>query len=289
MIKSKEELANYKAFSFINPNLFETPFDKTDAENMSAKEFAEAQYKKGLEIGQESGKISITVNGTWTAGGSESFEVIGRNRNTKELLQGMLDSGAEITVHRIENGNILEPRVVKNSAESIQSSIDHQELWANSIKDTYPNATVIKLQDLGVYALSGQVAGITNNQLKMYDFESIDDDHMILYNKDSDMYLVRSNNDYLTMQRDKIIKSQIEGVEPNANVIEKKSLLDISLGKIESLDEVPQIKQNDKTFYVFPQGKAYHQDQQRVFYIAKDNVSESDLSEKKRYNPGFRS
>jgi hypothetical protein len=88
--------------NYLNPNLFSTVFDRPDR--------AKDQYAKGLELGKEWPRISIGVNGTWSGcrfgAAVDSYEKIGYHANTRELLQGFLDSGTQIFVYRWENRRV---------------------------------------------------------------------------------------------------------------------------------------------------------------------------------------
>ena len=68
------------------------------------------QYELGLEVGRESGYVTICKDGTWAARSLEgvvttSYEQIGYHASTAALLQGFLDSGTEVYVDRYDHGS----------------------------------------------------------------------------------------------------------------------------------------------------------------------------------------
>lgn len=67
--------------------------------------YAKQQYAKGLDLGTRATVVNIACNNVWSADmkdGSNlfSYEKIGYHGCTRHLLQGFLDSGVRIVVHR---------------------------------------------------------------------------------------------------------------------------------------------------------------------------------------------
>jgi hypothetical protein len=94
------KLANMTPEDFLTPEKFSTPLD--------SNAWNKIQYNKGLSIGRKAKEIHIACDSTWSArmldgGYMSSYESVGYHANTKELLQGFLDSGAEIWIHRANN------------------------------------------------------------------------------------------------------------------------------------------------------------------------------------------
>lgn len=116
-----KELSELPAESYLNPDNFVTEFDT----KMPNEEYAKKQYEDGLAIGKEYGAIFINYKSVWSAAmlGSgltnslSSSEGIGYHRNTKELLQGFIDSKAEITVARDIDGKIVRTIIQKNTQD----------------------------------------------------------------------------------------------------------------------------------------------------------------------------
>lgn len=86
--------------AYLNPQNFVTDFD-----SMHKQEKKDAQYQKGLEIGQTSHEITINYKSVWSAQGldsshTSSYEGIGYHAVTSDLLRGFLDSGTPIVVLR---------------------------------------------------------------------------------------------------------------------------------------------------------------------------------------------
>ena len=103
---------------FLNPDNFITRYDSCP-DNL---EYAEEQYKKGLEVGNKSREINISYNGVWSATdiygyNMISYERIGYHACTKDLLKGFLDSNAKIIVHR-EIDDKIQKCVIKESSET---------------------------------------------------------------------------------------------------------------------------------------------------------------------------
>lgn len=107
---SYEELAALPAEAYLDPSNFLTPFD-----GPGNAEYRRKQYEKGLEYGKQ-GDIHIAINSvwsvdittgpTWRQGSISSSEGIGYHAGTAALLQGFLDSGGRIFVHRWEPESI---------------------------------------------------------------------------------------------------------------------------------------------------------------------------------------
>jgi len=91
------------ATAYLSSDLFVTEYDILPV--FSGRDYAKEQYEKGLKIGKEAIRVWIAYNGTWGAmypngGNHSSYEVIGNHRNTKELLQGFLDSDVPFYVYQ---------------------------------------------------------------------------------------------------------------------------------------------------------------------------------------------
>lgn len=94
---TSKELEELPAGHYREPALFVTAWD--------TPELNDKQYAEGLRLGRELKRISIGCNGCWGGvsvndGVVTSYERIGYHASTAALLQGMLDSGVEITVYR---------------------------------------------------------------------------------------------------------------------------------------------------------------------------------------------
>lgn len=68
-------------------------------------EYAKRQYAKGLQTGLDAKTIHIAINNVWSAdmktgGHLSSYEKLGYHGCTRHLMQGFLDSGCRIVVHR---------------------------------------------------------------------------------------------------------------------------------------------------------------------------------------------
>jgi len=70
--------------------------------------WSEEQYQKGLRIGRESTRVSLSVKGVWGSNGKDgsscsSYEGIGYHAGTGALMKGFIDSGVPIVVYRWSN------------------------------------------------------------------------------------------------------------------------------------------------------------------------------------------
>lgn len=90
--------------TFLNPDNFKTSFDTEIIDN--------EQYQKGLSIGNNSDKISISCFNTWSTDSITSYEKIGTHAGTSSLLKGFLDSKAKIEVYR-EINNQIKSKIIK--------------------------------------------------------------------------------------------------------------------------------------------------------------------------------
>ena len=96
----------YQPQDFLYPDNFMTGFD--GPRNM---EYSLEQYYKGRQIGKDADCIHIAVNDVWGASmkdGSSvaSYEKIGYHAATAFLLQGFLESGCKVLVHRSGDSGI---------------------------------------------------------------------------------------------------------------------------------------------------------------------------------------
>ncbi|MEV0471019.1 hypothetical protein [Streptomyces prunicolor] len=111
------------AEDFLKPENFVTEFDARNPD------YAEEQYRKGLELSEEYGRIVIRAGGTWAAEdgpvdpvtrartiGAYSYEGIGYHGNTAALLRGFLDGPAPIDVERRqEDYSVITTRIKENN------------------------------------------------------------------------------------------------------------------------------------------------------------------------------
>lgn len=93
--------SKFTAQDFLSPEKFVTPADDLVC-NTDRKV---KQYQHGLETGKNALQISIGFTDAWGAHMKDgslatAYEKLGWHSCTKELLQGFLDSGCEIVVHR---------------------------------------------------------------------------------------------------------------------------------------------------------------------------------------------
>ena len=94
----------YQAEDFLVPYLFRTDSDRDD-------DYTFQQYEKGRKIGEHGvNTIHISVTNSWSASGKNisiiAYERLGYHRSTDRLLQGFLDSGLPIVIHRLINGKV---------------------------------------------------------------------------------------------------------------------------------------------------------------------------------------
>ena len=94
----------------MSPDVFRTPFDALPAN----RDYATAQYAKGLAMAREGWEIHIAATGVWSARMAAerrpdgtvvyrhiaSVEVLGLHACTADLVRGWLDGGATIIDHR---------------------------------------------------------------------------------------------------------------------------------------------------------------------------------------------
>jgi hypothetical protein len=96
MYNGYTELESLDYSAYLDWQSFETAYD--------TPERAKVQYEKGLAIGKESRFITLSYKGVWgyvsDKGTTTSYEGIGYHANTKDLLHGLLDSGAVVLVYR---------------------------------------------------------------------------------------------------------------------------------------------------------------------------------------------
>lgn len=96
----------YKELSALPPEAYLDPENfRTENDHLPPSKYAKEQHEKGLLTGLRSRQISIAINSVWGAIGldgssTSSYEGIGYHSRTAELLQGFLDSGCRIVVHR---------------------------------------------------------------------------------------------------------------------------------------------------------------------------------------------
>ena len=118
------EIENINAGMYIYPDRFVSPFDALGGrmeDGTPREEYNRQRYEEGVRTGNEAARIIISARGTWNAemkNGSSmtSCEIIGYHAGTSELLRGLLNSDAEIVVHRWGKS----PVVVKKANHRIE-------------------------------------------------------------------------------------------------------------------------------------------------------------------------
>jgi hypothetical protein len=99
---TEQELEKMSATDYLKWELFKTDYDNLPKN----KEYATAQYLKGLRTGKEYQLITIGTSGVWSADSNDgkisvqSYERIGYHACTKDLLHGFIDSNCKIQVFR---------------------------------------------------------------------------------------------------------------------------------------------------------------------------------------------
>jgi predicted kinase len=77
----------------------------TSMDGPANSDYRREQYGKALKLGQDSAVVHVAINDVWSAtlksGASlVSYAKLGSHAGTAALLQGFLDSGVRIIVHR---------------------------------------------------------------------------------------------------------------------------------------------------------------------------------------------
>lgn len=258
-----DELEALPAERYLDSSFFKTKFDDMFNDNGNN---AKDQYETGFATGMEFGLIEISDRSVWSArdidGGSLkgsliSNEGIGYHRNTKDLLQGFIDSGAKIVIKRFDGDKFNETTIQENIHKV---KVDYQTSIIDAMRMEFPNSKIIKLRKLSECPLSGQVKKITDDENSYYELKYLDAD---VY-KAGDKIFVPSNHDI----REKIIISKIikevDGVEDNASLIRREQLSDV--GNLTREGAIP-IEFEDNTIVVYKHSKGNHQDQQMVSYV----------------------
>lgn len=113
---------------YLDPFEFVTQYDRMAIHINSG--LAQKQFQKGVRIGFEYDQIHIAVDSTWTASGSLknvcTYEGIGRNACTADLLRGFLRSDAAIVVSSWD-GNLTQVKP-KGYWFSHESSVSPSEV-----------------------------------------------------------------------------------------------------------------------------------------------------------------
>jgi hypothetical protein len=266
----KKQVKDYSFDAYKNPENFITKFDVMDTDLISKESYAKNQYKKGFELGQLNGKINITESGSFTSGNSVSFEKIGVSRNTKELLKGFIDSGAEIMVARsTEKG--IEKKIIQESTQNIDFEYDKigglQIGKANEVKSLYPDINIILLQTLkDNNVLSAQ---IKNTTLEEYSLSSVDSNNSYYTTKDNKYAFISSSENIYKSILEMEIKKSNSKIEESAAIIKRDNIDDIPYQTRNTLES---INKDGRNYKIHIQPKQHHQDQQRVFYIEEQQV-----------------
>ncbi|WP_328377067.1 hypothetical protein OHB13_11995 [Streptomyces sp. NBC_00440] len=109
---------------FLKPENFATEFDARNADA------AERQYRYGLKLSTDYGRIIIRANSTWAAEdgpvdpitrartlGSYSYEGIGYHAHTAALLRGFLDGPAPVDVERRQGDYSVKTTRIKEASK----------------------------------------------------------------------------------------------------------------------------------------------------------------------------
>jgi hypothetical protein len=255
------ELKKKSEKDYLNPKNFKTSYDKED-------EHANEKYKYGLKIGSEYGHICINSSSVWLAGDSassgilSSSEGIGYHKNTRKLLEGFIDSGAEITVIREDKNGKNISHVIQNGDRDLLENT--QKTIINKLQEENPLHKIIGLEPLIGVPLMSQVQHENNySQLGLCDlkfnketssYQSIKDHQNVIF--------VLSN---LDISQDKIIKdvqfSTSNKIDDCANVF----ILGVNNdnGFVKTNPET--LKVDNKIITIYPQGKDHYQDTQKVY------------------------
>ncbi len=255
-----------KALSFLDVDNLRTKFDGAPIENTTADDYAQDQYEKGKSLGEKYGKVSISINDTWVCGNISSHEKIGHARNTANLMQGFLDSGASIVVHRDTEQGITSTEIKKNT-QKLDDDLQLQALM--EAREIYSGARVVPMIDIGKNStINAQIEAVTDGKLGYGDFKEHYSQKMIA--SDDDKFVLVYPSSYIRERMDrKHIVENVDGVEQHAAVIEKKNIGDIDYKHRDSGIEVDI---DGRNFTAFIQPKQHYQDQQKVFYISEENM-----------------
>lgn len=256
--------------AFKNPQLFVTPLDKLEPDN------ALKMYNKGLDIGKNHNTVYINVDSTWSAGKTESFQRFGVDKNTKDLLQGFIDSGTEILVTRME-GLRIDQKVIQENINSLETPEKGLQTEATKkLKEQFPEANFIKLQNLeNGNVLSQQVKNTTLDKVHLSDLETVDNAYKT---KDNTLFFVLSDKNIYDVNLANAIKNSFDKIESGANLILKTDPLDIPYM---SRENPVEYSKDNIDYLICIQPKQHHQDQQRVMFITKDDFEKNLKNDKK--------
>ena len=268
----KNYASERKPLSFLNIENLRTKFDNGPIENSTSEDYAQSQYEKGKQLGEKYGKVNITINDTWSCGNISSHEKIGHARNTAELMQGFLDSGASIVVHRDTEQGITSTEIKKNT-QSLEDDLQLQALM--EAREIYAGARVVPMIDIKKNStINAQIEAVTDGRLGYGDFKEHHNGKMIASEDDSFVMVYPSSYIRERMDR-KYILDNVDGVEQHAAIIEKKNIGEINYMHRESGINVDI---DGRKFTTFIQPKQHHQDQQKVFYISEENMKKPNMN-----------
>lgn len=252
---SYKDLEKKLATDYLNPENFKTGFDKDD-------DYAMEQYKKGLEIGSEMGYILISDRSVWLAGNSKttgvisSSEGIGYHKNTKELLKGFIDSGATITVNRLQEDYSVKNFQIQEGDKEIKENI--QCSMREKLREKGINCFLLK--PLECQPLMSQ---IKNKPLYNLNFD-----------KENMSYVDNENNHYILSNFDIVKQNLHEEIKKDKKT---KDLIEESASivfvndeeKINYLSKKIELKIDNKKLKLFIKPKQVEQDNQVVYCIIK--------------------
>lgn len=271
------DLEKLKAEAYLNPENFVTKFDTLNAssEKATAAEWAIKRYEDGLAIGKEWGIINITNRSIWqattTEGGSlTSSEGIGYHRNTKELLQGFIDSGAEINVKRFD-GQYFTTTRIQESRVSMHK--DYQQEEINKLREEFGNdiKTIKLISTKNGFSINSDTIISTQGDLKNPDIDKIS---MNVYaSKTDNTYFIAGNGDIQNKIISKELRKVAAKLEDGIQIGFMKE--DDVAKKIGYLDRTKkqsfEIEGQNVTLYL--QSKSHHDDIQ-VGYFTKEKINQ---------------
>tara|TARA_B100001245_G_C22876891_1_gene421679 strand:+ start:645 stop:1499 length:855 start_codon:yes stop_codon:yes gene_type:complete len=271
-VMTKNNASDKKALSFLNVENLRTKFDNGPIENSTFEEYAQDQYEKGKQLGEKYGKVNITINDTWSCGNISSHEKIGHARNTAELMQGFLDSGASIVVHRDTQQGITSTEIKKNT-QNLNDDLQLQAL--TEAREIYANARIVPMIDISNNStINAQIEAITNGKFGYGNFKEHYSEKMI--SSEDNSFVMVYPSSYIRKRMDRrYILNNVDGVEQHAAIIEKKNIGEIDYMHRESGIDVDI---DGRNFTAFIQPKQHYQDQQKVFYISEENMKKPNMN-----------
>jgi hypothetical protein len=238
--------ANYSPDDFLDVNNFA---NKNDLSGQNALNCV----KNGLKIGSFYGKIAINMGGHISTEEGEIGKL--SDANAKELLEGLFNSGAQITFYSKDNG----PCLLQKGHSALTEN--YQEQLVESLSGKYKNVYV--LEPLEADPFDNQIKKIATfyniKNVKGYNsLEPLDDADGIYVNKEDSVAFVFSNTD--------LMKADIVKNVKNRYIAEREAAVIVS----ESMES--NYKSNKRTinldgqkYICYVQPKQTVQDQQRVF------------------------